>query len=203
MSFKIKYIKEKNRIMKYIKTFESFSINENSSDISGVLSVVDNELSKLSEEERNKIIDETKAVASKLGVSLEQLADPEFAVKAMVDEAENAEIPVEEGWAGDVWNWLKSKSSSFYRTLGRVIGFGGAITSFAAMISAIVIGGAERSSLALYLRDLTGIAELDRTEQAGIFLAAFAGILISVFAGVALSHKADQVEKRARYGEGF
>jgi hypothetical protein len=128
----------------------------------------------------------------KLGVSLEQLQDPEFAAKAMIEESENIEAPIEEGWASDSWEWIKSKSATWYKTLARVIGFGGAFTSFATALAASVIGGAERSSLALYLRDLTGIGELDRGTQATIFMAGLAGIAISIIAGMVLSNKADE-----------
>ena len=168
--------------MRYIKTFEGFSINEDASNIGGVLSLVNGEISKLSEEERQKLIDDAKSIADKLGVSLEQLQDPEFAAKAMIEESENIEAPIEEGWASDSWEWIKSKSAIWYRTLGKVIGFGGAFASFATALAATAIGGAERNTLALYLRDLTGIGELDRGTQATMFMAGLAGIAISIVA---------------------
>ena len=189
--------------MKYMKTFESFSINENSSDINNVMSLVDGEVSKLPEAELQKLLGETQAMADKLGVSLEELSNPEFAAKTMIDEAEKANLPIEENWAGDIWNWLKSRSATWYRALGRVLGWGGGITSLATMVSATVIGGAERNNLALYLRELTGIGELDRTTQAGIFLAGMAGIIISILAGIALSNKADDVERANKFGSKF
>lgn len=189
--------------MKYIKTFEGFSINEDASNIGGVFSLINGEISKLSEEERQKLMDDAKAIADKLGVSLEQLQDPEFAAKAMIEESENIEAPIEEGWASDSWEWIKSKSATWYKTLARVIGFGGAFTSFATAITAACIGGAERSSLALYLRDLTGIGEFDRNTQAAIFMAGLAGIALSVVAGVVLSNKADDIEKSTKYGTKF
>lgn len=189
--------------MKYMKTFESFSINENASDISGLLSVVNGEFSKLPEAERQRLLDETKAVADKLGVSLEQLADTDFAVKAMVDEAEKAEIVIEEGFFGDILSWIKSKASTFYRSFGKIIGFGGGLASFATMITAIGLGDAEQNAFNEYLRELTGIGELDRTTQAGLFLAGFAGLFISVFAGMALVHKGDTIDKQKGYGTKF
>ena len=189
--------------MKYIKTFEGFSINEDSSNIGGIFSLVNGEISKLSEEERQKLMDDAKSIADKLGVSLEELQNPEVAVKAMIEESENIEAPIEEGWASDSWEWIKSKSATWYKTLARVIGFGGAFTSFATAIAASAIGGAERSSLALYLRDLTGVGELDRNTQAAVFMAGLAGIALSVVAGVVLSNKADDIEKSAKYGTKF
>lgn len=188
--------------MKYMKTFESFSINENAG-IGSVLSTINKEFSKLSEEEKQRLMDEAKAVANKLGVSVEQLADTEFAVKTMVEEAEAANIPLEESWLGDAWDWMKSKASTYYRTLGRVIGFGGGFASFGAMITAIVVGSYEKTTLALYLRDLTGIGELDRDTQAALFLAGFAGIFISVIAGIYLTDKADNIDRGAAYGTKF
>ena len=189
--------------MKYIKTFEGFSINEDASNIGGVFSLINGEISKLSEEERQKLMDDANAIADKLGVSLEQLQDPEFAAKAMIEESENIEAPIEEGWASDSWEWIKSKSATWYKTLARVVGFGGAFTSFATAIAAACIGGAERNSLSLYLRDLTGIGELDRDLQATMFMAGLAGIVISVIAAMALSNKADSIERSTKYGTKF
>lgn len=189
--------------MKYMKTFESFSVNENASDIGGIMSLVNGELGKMPDAEVQKLLGETQALADKFGISLEELSNPDVAAKLMIEESEKANVPVEEGWAGDMWNWLKSRSASWYRTVGRVLGWGGGIISFATMISSIVIGGAERNTLALYLRDLTGIGELDRNVQAGLFLAGIGGIIVSIFAGLALSYKADQVEKSNRFGSKF
>jgi len=189
--------------MKYIKTFEGFSINEDASNIGGVFSLVNGEISKLSEEEKQKLMDDAKAIADKLGISLEELQNPEVAVKAMIEETENIEAPIEEGWLSDSWDWLKSKSATWYRTMARVVGFGGAFTSLATAIAAACIGGAERNSLSLYLRDLTGVGELDRNTQAAVFMAGLAGIALSVIAGVVLSNKADDVERAAKYGTKF
>jgi|LakMenEpi03Aug12_release.lakeMendotaPanAssembly.Ray.scaffolds.fasta_scaffold292111_2 hypothetical protein len=189
--------------MKYIKTFEGFSINEDASNIGGIFSLVNGEISKLSEEERQKLMDDAKAISNKLGVSLEQLKNPEVAVKAMIEETENIEVSIEEGWLSDSWDWLKGKSASWYRTVSRVVGFGGAFTSLATAIAAAAIGSAERNSFSLYLRDLTGVGELDRNTQAAVFMAGLAGVAISIIAGIALGNKADDLEQAAKYGTKF
>lgn len=189
--------------MKYMKTFESFSVNENASDIGSIMSLVNGELGNIPEDELQKLLGETQAIADKFGVSLEELSNPDVAAKLMIEEAEKADVPLEEGIGGDIWNWLKTRSASWYRTVSRVLGWGGGITSFATMIASIVIGGAERNALSLYLRELTGLSELDRNTQAGLFLAGLGGLIISIFAGLALSHKADDVERSTKFGSKF
>jgi hypothetical protein len=188
--------------MRYIKTFESFSINENSS-YEGVYDIVRSEVSKMTEDEKQGLLEEAQKIADKLGVPLEKMADPEFATKAMMDEVERADIPVEEGYLGDAWEWLKTRSAGFYRTLSRVFGIGGFLASAATAITGIVCGSPEREAFTLWLRDLTGIGELDRGTQAILAMSGLIGIILSFVVGGTLSHKADEVERQQKYGTKF
>ena len=74
---------------------------------------------------------------------------------------------------------------------------------FSATICLAIFLEEERNSLSLYLRDLTGIGELDRDLQATMFMAGLAGIVISVIAAMALSNKADSIERSTKYGTKF
>jgi len=188
--------------MRYIKTFESFSINENAS-YEGVYDIVRSEISKMTDEQKNGLLDEAQKIADKLGVPLEKMADPEFASKAIIEESEKAAIPVEEGMLGDAWEWLKTRSASFYRTLSNVLGIGGFLASAATAITGIVTASAEREAFTLWVRDLTGIGEFDRGTQAILCLSGLLGIILSFVVGGVLSHKADEVERNQRYGTKF
>jgi hypothetical protein len=188
--------------MKYIRTFESFSINENAS-YEGVYDIVRSEVGKMTEDQKKGLLDEAQKIADKLGVPLEKMADPEFATKAMMEESEKAGIPVEEGAFGDAWEWLKTRSAGFYRTLSRVLGVGGFLASAATAITGIVTASAEREAFTLWLRDLTGIGELDRGTQAILCMSGLIGIILSFVVGGTLSHKADEVEREQKYGTKF
>lgn len=188
--------------MKYIRTFESFSVNENAS-YEGVYDIVRSEINKMTEEQKQGLLDEAQKIADKLGVPLEKMADPEFASKAMIEEAEKADIPVEEGVFGDAWEWLKTRSAAFYRTLSRVLGVGGFLASAATMITSIVCASPEREAFTLWVRDLSGIGEFDRGTQAILCMSGLIGMVLSFVVGGTLSHKADEVEREQKYGTKF
>lgn len=188
--------------MKYIRTFESFSINENTS-YEGVYDIVRSEVGKMTDDQKKGLLDEAQKIAAKLGVPLEKMADPEFATKVMMEEAEKVDIPLEEGAFGDAWEWLKSRSAGFYRTLSTVLGVGGFLASAATVITAIVTASAERESFTLWLRDLSGIGEFDRGTQAILCMSGLIGIILSFVVGGSLSHKADEVEREQKYGTKF
>jgi hypothetical protein len=188
--------------MRYIKTFESFSINENAS-YEGVYDIVRSEVNKMTDDQKQGLLEEAQKIADKLGVPLEKMADPEFATKAMMEESEKADIPVEEGIFGDAWEWLKTRSAGFYRTLSRVLGVGGFLASAATAITGIVCGSPEREAFTLWVRDLSGIGELDRDTQAILCMAGLIGCVLSFVVGGSLSHKADEVERQQKYGTKF
>ncbi len=188
--------------MRYIKTFESFSIKENSS-YNELYDTIGSEVNKMSEEEKQNILAEAEKIAAKLGVSLEKLADPDFAAKAMIEEAEKSGVTVEENIFSDAWNWLKTRSAGFYRTMSKILGIGGFLASAATAITSIIVAGAERYDITLWLRDLTGIGEFERGTQAIMCGAGFLGVILSFVVGGTLSHKADEVERQQKYGTKF
>ena len=187
--------------MKYIKTFESFG----SSGISGFEDMISIELSKLPADQQEKLKSEVQALANKLGVSVEELANPEFAVKLMTDKVEdsNLENIVEEGIFGDVWDYVKSKYSIILKSLGKIITWGGSIASFATILTPIIIGQPERESLTLYMRELTNIGEFDRGTQATLCVVGMVGLAVSIIAGLIIQSKGENMERSQKFGTGF
>jgi hypothetical protein len=187
--------------MRYLKTFESFG----SSGISGFEDMISVELSKLPVDQQEKLKSEVQNLANKLGVSVEELANPDFAVKLMTDKTEesNLENIVEEGVFGDVWDYVKSKSSFILKALGKIISWGGAIASAATAITGIVTASAEREAFTLYLRELTNIGELDRGVQATLCIAGLVGFIVAVVAGGMIQSKGEDMERSKKFGTGF
>jgi hypothetical protein len=189
--------------MRYLKTFESFG--SGSSGISGFEDMISVELSKLPASEQEKLKSDVQDLANKFGVSVEELANPDFAVKLMTDKAEEANLEniVEEGVLGDVWDWVKSKSSTILRALGKIISWGGAIASAATALTGIITASAEREAFTLWLRELTNIGELDRGVQATLCLAGLVGVIVSIIAGGMIQSKGEDMERSKKFGTGF
>jgi hypothetical protein len=59
---------------------------------------------------------EGQDLSKRFGVSIEELANPETAVKLVTQKAEEGDVEsvVEEGALGDLWDWIKSKSATIY-----------------------------------------------------------------------------------------
>jgi hypothetical protein len=187
--------------MRYLKTFESFG----SSNHSGFEDMIGVEIAKMPESEKSRLEAEVQDLANKFGVSIEELSNPETAVKLVTQKAEEGDVEsvVEEGALGDLWDWIKSKSATIYKALGRIIGWGGGLASAATAITGIVTASAEREAFTLWLRDLTEIGELDRGVQATLCAAGLVGFIISVVAGGMLRQKGEDMERSQKFGRGF
>ena len=106
--------------MRYLRTFESFSFNENASvelpeeSKVEIENKIEEEVSKLTPEQ----IEETKAqleeFASKNGLTYEDLQDPKKVEAALSKYAETAN----ESWIGDKWSQFKNWIGSFLVKLG-------------------------------------------------------------------------------------
>ena len=187
--------------MKYIKTFESFG----SSGTSGFEDMISFELSKLPADQQEKLKSEVQALANKLGVSVEELANPEFTVKLMTDKVEdsNLENIVEEGIFGDVWDYVKSKYAQILKSLGKIILWGGSIAGLATSLIGVITGTPEREAFTLYLRELTNIGEFDRGTQATLCVAGLVGFIVSLIAGMIIQYKGENMERSQKFGTGF
>lgn len=115
--------------MKYIKTFENYKVNE-SSEMTDVKQKVEQEVKKLSEEDKNKAREELIKLASKLGLTPEDMTDAtkvEAALSKKESDLKLESMLVNEGLRE--W-WEKSKKSVYqwFTGLG-LTGIIGGITS--------------------------------------------------------------------------
>lgn len=133
--------------MKYLKKFESFSINENESPAEAKAEeVIRQKIESLSEEDKEKAKSELEALAGKLGLSAEDMTDPHKVGAALAEKEGELKLEspsVNEGLS-DWWGRVKN---TFYSWLTR-IGVGGLIGS----ITSVAIG-AELQSTATNLAD--------------------------------------------------
>lgn len=130
--------------MRYLKTFEGFKINENQSSEE----VVKQKIESLSPEEKEKLTSELNNLATKLGLSAEEMTDTEKVAAALAEkQGELKESVINEGIGQDIKEWWGRVKNSFYKWLTR-IGVGGVILSIA---SAAI--GAEMQSQATNLAD--------------------------------------------------
>ena len=98
--------------MKYIKTFENYKVNE-SSEMTDVRQKVEQEVKKLSEEDKNKAREELIKLASKLGLTPEDMTDAtkvEAALSKKESDLKLESMLVNEGLRQ--W-WEKSKKSVY------------------------------------------------------------------------------------------
>lgn len=162
--------------MKHLKTFESFSINENK-EASRVEEEVTKKMKSLSDKEKEKAKSELMDIADSLGLKPEELADKEKVEKALQKEG-NLEIKeslLNEG-ISDWWKKTKAKVFNWLTGLG-VTGFlGGMITT------AI---GAEMQSAATAAADYSGqVVDPNQAVVIGLTAAAIgAAALVTGLAG--------------------
>lgn len=133
--------------MKYLKTFEGFSINENEGT-SVVETEVSKEIESLSQEDKEKVKSELLDIADRLGLNPEELADKEKVAAALEKESDLSikESLVNEGLS-DWWKRTKRKVYGWLAGLGATGTLGGIITAGI---------GAEMQSAAHNIADYTG-----------------------------------------------
>lgn len=118
--------------MKHIKAFESFQINENESAVD-IEQTVTQKVENLSDDDKEKVRGELSDLANKLGLSPEDMTDPnkvgEALAKNQGELGDVSESVLNEGLS-DWWGRVKNR---FYKWLTRlgVMGMIGGITSAA------------------------------------------------------------------------
>lgn len=164
--------------MKYIKTFESFSFNENAgAEISEeakakIESEIQAEVEKLSPEKIEEVRAQLEDFATKHGLSFEDLQDVKIVEEIVMEHSE-----ANESWLGDKWNQFKSWIGGFLFKLG----LGG--------FAATILG----SAVAHGVLEYQGVGEV----TAGKMVGPYAGVAIGVSAlamivGHFTSSKADK-----------
>jgi hypothetical protein len=135
--------------MKHLRTFENFSINENTTgpeDIKDKLTQkVEDEVKKLSKEQLEQATDEIAAFCEKTGLSVKDLTNTD-AVTAALKKLNPNESLLTEGKFGEWWKGFKQKHAKLFKGLG---------------IASLVIGGAtlgiDAEFANLNLRDVSDI----------------------------------------------
>lgn len=136
--------------MKYLKTFESFSINENK----GTEEFVKQKIESLSPKQKEELSSQLSDLSDKLGLSPEEMTDAEKVAAALAKNQGSLKLEsleVNEGFK-DWWGKVKK---NFYSWLTK-IGVGGLIGSIA---SAAI--GAEMQSQATNLADYVPDSTVD------------------------------------------
>lgn len=136
--------------MKYLKTFESFKINEN--ETQNAEEVVKQKIESLSPEQKEELSSQLSDLSAKLGLSPEEMTDTEKVAAALAKNQGSLKLEsleVNEGFS-DWWGRVKN---NFYSWLTK-IGVGGLIGS----IASVAIGAEMQShatNLADYVPDAT------------------------------------------------
>lgn len=135
--------------MKYLRKFESFSINENEGQDPKMEEVVSQKVNALSDEDKEKAKAEITALAGKLGLSPEDMTDASK-VEAALSKKEG-ELKLESNSLNEgLSEWWGRAKNSFYKWL-TYTGIGGLVGGIAS--TAI---GASMMSDATNLADYTG-----------------------------------------------
>ena len=128
--------------MKYLKTFESYSINE--SDDKSVLTPevksnienkVKEEVAKLSPAQMEEVKAQLEDFAQEHGLSFEDLQDVD-ALSAVLSEEAKDELPANESWLGDKFGSFKKWIGGFLVKLG-LIGHASTIIGAATVVSVV------------------------------------------------------------------
>ena len=140
------YKKKNNTMsMKYLKAFENFKINENDSE-TDLEQVITQKAQSLSDEEKEKVRVELSDLAKKLGLSPEDMTDPNKVGEALAkQQGELGEVS--ESLNEGLRDWWGRVKNQFFKWLTR-IGVGGMVGG---MISAAV--GANAMEAATNLAD--------------------------------------------------
>ena len=169
--------------MKYIKTFESFSFNENAGDElpsevkDKIESGIQAEVEKLSPEKIEEVRAQLEEFASKHGLTLEDLQDVKKVEEIVMEHSET-----NESWLGDKWNQFKSWIGGFLFKLG----IGGFI--------ATIIG----TGVAHGILEYQGVGE----ETAGKMVGPYAGVAIGIsFLAILVGHFTSSKADKAWQGE--
>ncbi len=105
--------------MRYLKTFESFSFNENASvelpeeSKVAIENKVEEEVSKLTPEQMEEAKAQLEEFAAKNGLTFEDLQDPKKVEAVLAKHA-----PANESWLGDKWSQFKNWIGGFLVKLG-------------------------------------------------------------------------------------
>lgn len=164
--------------MKYLKTFESFSINENEGT-SAVEAEVAKKIEELSPEEQENLKGELVEFADKLGLDPSELADKEKVEAALQAQGDITleSLGVNEG-ISEWWGRVKSKISAWLTGLGITGTIGGIITAAV---------GAEMQSTATTLADYRPDAIVEPNQAVIIGGIAAAVGVASLITGLAMS----------------
>jgi hypothetical protein len=132
--------------MKYLKTFESYSINESDDKAiltpevkSNIENKVKEEIAKLSPAQMEEVKDQLEDFAKKHGLSYDDLQDVDKLSKVLAPELEAADIPSNESWLSDKFASFKKWIGGFLVKLG-LIGHASTIIGAA---TAVTITGEE------------------------------------------------------------
>ena len=168
--------------MKYLKTFESYSTNENTPENtpemteeikSEIEQKVEDQLSNLSPEELEELNYQLEEFASKHGLSMEDLKDSK-----KVEEVLKGLQGTNESWLGDKWNQFKSWIGGFLFK----IGLGGFITT--------ILGTAISTGV---LTEFYGMTDVGAGKEVGPYaLLGFGLSAIAVVVGHFTSSKSDK-----------
>lgn len=178
--------------MKYLKTFENYESGaqgaaqdfpelENSAEQKKVMS---DAFEKLSQEEQDTAFKAVEELASKLGCSLEDLADPSFLERDLQEAG--AQSAVEEGLFGDFSARTKKFVGNLLNGLGIILRWGGGLSGILTTLLGIAAGSPDCRVDWMWHEALRSLTV---NQQAGMFVGGLAALGISVIAGHMLSKK--------------
>jgi hypothetical protein len=124
--------------MKYLKTFESYSVNESAEVLtaevkSNIENKVKEEVAKLTPAQMEEVKAQLEDFAQDHGLSFEDLHDVDALSKVLAEEAKE-ELPANESWLSDKFGSFKKWIGGFLVKLG-LVGFASTIVGAATAVS--------------------------------------------------------------------
>jgi hypothetical protein len=127
--------------MKYLKTFESYSVNENAEVLtpevkSNIENKIKEHVAKLTPAQMAEVKVQLEDFAQEHGLTFADLQDVDKLSKVLAPELEAADIPSNESWLGDRFAQFKKWIGGFLVRLG-LVGFAGTIIGAATAVSVV------------------------------------------------------------------
>lgn len=145
--------------MRYLKTFESYSINENNSVLpeeskAKIEQSVKDEVAKLTPEQIEETKGQLEDFAAKHGLTYDDLQDTEKLAKILEPEVD---LPANESWLGDKWKQFKNWIGGFLVKLG-LVGFVSTVVGSATAVGIVGEAAMRNPEISAPIGIATGIA---------------------------------------------
>jgi len=181
--------------MRYLKTFESYSGGEVAPDLemdAQKEKVLSDAFEQLSDAEKEQAFAAVEELAKKMGCSVEDLANPEFAKRELQEAGAQAQGSLEEGFLGDLGARAKKAFGWVLSGLGIGTAISGGLAGLLSTILGIAAGAPDYRVDWMWNETLRNLSS---GQQAGMFVGGIAALGISVIAGMYLHSKGKELRR--------